>query len=94
VPGLTIVAVSEGRENAADTAAFLKAHGAGALRIYLDGDHAFLEAMGALGLPVSALIDPRGQERARAIGPAEWDDPQAISWLGEYTAPPATRPAS
>lgn len=94
VPGLTIVAVSEGRENAADTATFLKAHGAAALHIYLDGDHAFLEAMGALGLPVSALIDPRGRERARAIGPAQWDDPQAISWLRGFSARLAAHPPS
>lgn len=89
LPGLTIIAVSEGQESANDTAAFLKAHGAGDLGVYRDSDHAFLAAFGALGLPLSALVDPAGLERARAIGPAEWDDPQAIAWLKGFisTAP-------
>ena len=86
VPALTIVAVSEGRESAKDTAAFLKAHGAADLNVYLDTDHAFLAAFGAFGLPLSALVDPTGLERARAIGPAEWDDPAAIAWLKAFVS--------
>jgi thiol-disulfide isomerase/thioredoxin len=85
LPGLTIVAVSEGRENAGDTARFLKAHDAGALRVYLDPDHAFLAALDAFGLPLSVLIDSRGMERAKAVGPAQWDDPDAIAWLRAVT---------
>ncbi len=86
LPGLTIVAVNEGRETAADTTRFLKAHGADALHVYLDPNHAFLEALGVQGLPLSVLIDTHGMERARASGPAEWDDPAAIAWLREVTA--------
>lgn len=85
LPGLAIVAVSEGREKAGDTARFLKAHDAGALRVYLDPDHAFLAALGAFGLPLSVLIDPKGLERAKAVGPAQWDDPDAIAWLRALT---------
>lgn len=85
LPGLTIVAVNEGRENAADTTRFLKAHGAEALHVYLDPDHAFLEGLGVQGLPLSVLIDPRGMARAKASGPAEWDDPEAVAWLREVT---------
>ncbi|HEY3777284.1 MAG TPA: TlpA disulfide reductase family protein [Rhizomicrobium sp.] len=93
LPGLTVVAVSEGQDSAPATSAFLKAHGAGALATYRDSDHAFLAAMGAFGLPLSALIGPDGRERARAIGPAHWDDPAAIAWLKATIAPPA-HPAS
>ncbi|MGH6890374.1 MAG: TlpA family protein disulfide reductase [Rhizomicrobium sp.] len=89
LPGLTIVAVSEGQDSVPATRAFLEAHGAGALATYRDSDHAFLAAMGAFGLPLSALIGPDGRERARAIGPAQWDDPQAIAWLRATIAPPA-----
>jgi thiol-disulfide isomerase/thioredoxin len=89
LPGLTIIAVSEGREAAPQTAAFLRAHGAGALHTYLDPDHAFLEALGVFGLPLSVLVDPAGKERARAAGPAQWDDPEAIAWLRAATATPA-----
>ena len=94
LPGLTIVAVSEGQESVPDTAAFLKAHGASGLKVYRDSDHAFLAAMGAFGLPLSALIDPTGHERARAIGPAGWDDPEAIAWLRDFVGRPTGHPAS
>jgi thiol-disulfide isomerase/thioredoxin len=86
LPGLTIIAVSEGREDAKDTAAFLKAHGAGNLGVYLDSNHAFLAAFGAFGLPLSTLVAPSGLEAARAIGPADWDKPDAIAWLTAYTS--------
>ena len=93
LPALTIIPVSEGQESAKDTAAFLKAHGAGSLGVYLDSDHAFLAAFGAFGLPLSALIDPSGHERARAIGPADWDAPSAVAWLRKFITSPA-QPAS
>jgi thiol-disulfide isomerase/thioredoxin len=93
LPGLTIVAVSEGQEGAKDTAAFLKAHGAGDLGVYLDSNHAFLAAFGAFGLPLSALIAPSGLEQSRAIGPAEWDDPAAIAWLKAIISQSASHPA-
>jgi thiol-disulfide isomerase/thioredoxin len=85
VPTLTIVAVSEGRENATETARFLKSHGAGALRVWLDPDHAFLAALGVFGLPLSVLMDRNGIEQAIAVGPAEWDDPEAIVYLRVVT---------
>jgi thiol-disulfide isomerase/thioredoxin len=93
LPGLTIVAVSEGQEGAKDTAAFLKAHGAGDLGVYLDSNHAFLAAFGAFGLPLSALVAPSGLEQSRAIGPAEWDDPAAIAWLKSIISPSGNHPA-
>jgi len=86
VPTLTILAVSEGRENAAETERFLQAHGAGTLRVWLDPDHAFLAALGAFGLPLSVLIDRNGVEQAKAVGPAEWDDPEAITYLRAVTS--------
>jgi thiol-disulfide isomerase/thioredoxin len=85
VPTLTILPVSEGRENAAEVGRFLKTHGAGALPVYLDQDHAFLTVLGAFGLPLSVLIDSKGVEKAKAVGPAEWDDPEAIAWLRAVT---------
>jgi thiol-disulfide isomerase/thioredoxin len=86
VPKLSIVAVSEGRENAADTERFLKSHGAGALHVYTDPDHAFLAALGVVGLPLSVLMDNKGMEQAKAEGPAEWDDPEAIAYMRTVTA--------
>ena len=86
LPALTIVAVSEGRENARETSVFLKAHAAGELKVYVDNDHAFLAAIGVSGLPLSALIDSNGFERARASGPEEWDDPAAVAYLNSFVS--------
>ena len=91
VPTLSIVAVSEGRENAADTARFLKSHGAGSLHVYTDPDHAFLAALGVVGLPLSVLMDGKGMEQAKAEGPAEWDDADAIAYMRTLTASKSER---
>jgi hypothetical protein len=56
------------------------------LRVWLDPDHAFLAALGAFGLPLSVLMDKNGMEQAKAEGPAEWDDPDAIAYLRSITA--------
>jgi thiol-disulfide isomerase/thioredoxin len=83
---LLVVTVNVGRTSAADTAAFLKAHGAGSLPVYLDSNIALIRAFGAVGMPLSVLIDPQGREIARASGPADWDDAAAIAYFKSLTA--------
>jgi thiol-disulfide isomerase/thioredoxin len=83
---LSIVAVDEGRDNAADTAAFLKEHGAANLAAYRDPGLAMLTAFGAQGLPFSVLIDRQGREIARASGPMQWDDPAAVAYFKALAA--------
>ncbi len=78
---LSVVTVNVGHGSAADTAAFLKAHSADALPVYLDSDTGFIRAFGAFGLPLSILIDPQGREVARAVGPADWDASASISYF-------------
>jgi thiol-disulfide isomerase/thioredoxin len=81
-PGaLTVLPVNVGRGSAGETAAFLKQHHAESLPVYLDTDSAFIRAFGAFGLPLSILIDPKGHEIARAVGPAGWDAPGAIAYF-------------
>ncbi|MGB8363735.1 MAG: TlpA family protein disulfide reductase [Rhizomicrobium sp.] len=84
---LTIVAIDEGRDNAAGSAAFLRAHGAANLAVYRDSGLALLLAFGAQGLPFSVLIDARGNEIARASGPLAWDDPAAIAYFRALGTP-------
>lgn len=80
-PGqLAVVPVNVGRGTAADTAAFLAAHGA-KLPVYLDSKDAFLRAFGAYGLPLSVLIDPQGREIARATGAVRWDAPESVAYF-------------
>jgi len=88
LPGLTVVAVNVGREDAAHTQEFLKEHGAASLAVYLDSDIALLHAFNMQGLPFSLIIDPNGREIARAVGPCEWGTPAAVSYLRSLMAPP------
>jgi thiol-disulfide isomerase/thioredoxin len=86
-PGrLTVVPVNVGRGNAAATAAFLKAHKADALPVYLDSNTAFLRAFRAYGLPLSVLIDPKGREIARAFGAVRWDDKESVAYFKSLPA--------
>jgi thiol-disulfide isomerase/thioredoxin len=89
LPGLVVVPVNVGRNTAAQTAAFLNAHGAAKLAAYVDSDAAFIRAFNAQGLPVSVLIDPEGREIARALGPCDWGTPAAIAYLRHLIAPAA-----
>lgn len=87
---LKIVAVNVGRSNASETAAFLRAHGAEALSVYLDTNVAMVRAFRAYGLPLSVLIDPQGREVARGFGGSNWD---AASAIGYFKALPMPGPA-
>jgi len=85
-PGLTVVPVDVARGTPADAAAFLKEHGAASLPAYIDTDLALMRTFGAYGLPLTILIDDKGREVARAVGPAEWDAPDAIDYFKALTA--------
>lgn len=84
--GLKIVAVNVWHSDAAKTLAFLKARDATDLAVYFDPNTKMMTVFGEVGLPYSVLIDPEGREVARALGPAEWDDPAAIDYFKELGA--------
>jgi thiol-disulfide isomerase/thioredoxin len=84
---LTVLAVNVGRSNAAETAAFLKKHGASGLGVWLDSDVALMRAFDAYGLPTSVLIDPQGKVVARAVGAAKWDAPSALAYFRALPRP-------
>jgi thiol-disulfide isomerase/thioredoxin len=76
-----VVAVDVGRDTAADAGTFLAAHGAGALHAYHDANESVFRAYGVYGLPMSLLIDAKGQEIARSLGPADWSAPDSVAYL-------------
>lgn len=78
---VTVLAVNVGRADAAQTAAFLGRHHAGALGVYRDSDIALMRAFDAYGLPFTVLIDPEGREVARAFGPSDWSAPASIAYF-------------
>jgi thiol-disulfide isomerase/thioredoxin len=81
VPGLKVLAVDVEKKKPEEAAAFLKGHQADALGVYVDPVLALLHAFGAYGLPASVLIDPKGNQVAKAQGPAEWNSPQFIAYF-------------
>ena len=87
VPGgkFDVVAVDVGRGTAADARSFLDSHGAKALGTYVDSNLALLRAFGAYGLPLTILIDPKGREIGRAVGPAAWDAPDSVSYFTDLS---------
>ncbi|MBL6852932.1 MAG: TlpA family protein disulfide reductase [Alphaproteobacteria bacterium] len=86
-----VVAVDVGRNTAGEARDFLNAHDAKALDTYVDSNTALLHAFNAFGLPLTVLIDPQGREIGRAVGPAAWDNKDAI---GYFKALATTKPAS
>lgn len=81
-----VVPVDVGREGQADAQGFLAGHGAGALQTYVDSNVALLRAFGGYGLPMSALIDPEGNEIARAEGAPDWAKPESVAYLRQLVA--------
>jgi thiol-disulfide isomerase/thioredoxin len=76
-----VVPVDVGREGQADAQGFLAGHGAGTLTTYVDSNAALLRAFGGYGLPMTALIDPNGNEIARAEGTPAWDKPESVAYF-------------
>jgi hypothetical protein len=83
---LTVIAVDVARGTPADAAAFLKGHNAAQLTPYIDPDLALMRAFGAYGLPLTVLIDDKGREIARSVGPADWSAPESIEYFKALTA--------
>jgi thiol-disulfide isomerase/thioredoxin len=78
---VVVVAIDVGRDDARAAKAFLSRHGAARLGVYLDSDTTMLRGFHAFGLPTSILLDGKGRMIARVVGPADWDDPEAVAYL-------------
>ena len=58
---------------------------AAGLGAHVDTKSMFMRSFVTPTLPVTVLIDPKGDVVARAEGPAEWDDPEAIAYFKRMT---------
>jgi hypothetical protein len=45
-----------------------------------------LRALDAVGLPTTLLLDRNGRETGRIVGPAEWDKPVTVEFLGQIVS--------
>lgn len=89
-PGFEVVAVSidQGNDTLFIVEEFFREIEVKHLRIFLDQTGGAARTVGALGLPVTLLVDRRGRELGRLVGPAEWDSPEAIATIRQYLGPP------
>jgi thiol-disulfide isomerase/thioredoxin len=84
-----VVALSVDRKGLEASAAFLKETGADSLGLYVDETTKSLESLQAFGLPVTLLIDRKGHEIGRLLGPAEWNSGEAIALIKAALAEPS-----
>ncbi|MEQ1889750.1 MAG: TlpA disulfide reductase family protein [Alphaproteobacteria bacterium] len=82
----TVVIVSLDRAGYAKAAAFLNEIGVVNLTTYIDPGIRAARKLGALGLPVTLLLNRKGDEIGRLTGPAEWDSPGARALISKYVA--------
>ena len=74
-----VVAVSVDRKGIEASSAYLKETDADALGLYVDDTTKSLDDLQGLGLPLTVLVDRKGNEIGRLLGPAEWNSAEAIA---------------
>ncbi len=75
--GFVVVAVSGDRQGPSVIQPFYDRNGVTGLAIYNDRTMGTQRAFRVYGLPTTVLLDRRGHELARLLGPAEWASPEA-----------------
>ena len=81
MPEIAVVPVATGRNAVVQIEKFYAEAGVTHLPILRDPKSGLARAMGVLGLPVTVIVNPQGQEVARLIGDAEWDSAAAQAVL-------------
>lgn len=77
-----VVTLATGRNSPQGIQKFFSENNISNLPQYRDEKQAVARDMGILGLPITVLIDPEGQEVARLIGDADWHSDSARAIIG------------
>ncbi len=72
-----VVTIATGRNSLTGITKFFDETGVTNLPILLDGRSELARGMAVLGLPITVILDPDGNEIARLRGDAEWDSDSA-----------------
>jgi thiol-disulfide isomerase/thioredoxin len=72
-----VVAISVDLKGVAASSAYLKETGADNLSLYIDETTKTLDDLQGPGLPLTVLVDRKGREIGRLLGPAEWTSEEA-----------------
>ena len=86
MPELAVVPVATGRNAVEGIRRFFDEAGVIALPILRDPKSNLSRGMGVMGLPVTVILNPEGEEVARLIGDAEWDSDSAKAVLAALMA--------
>lgn len=81
MPEIAVLPVATGRNAVEGIQRFYEEAGVVNLPVLRDPKSQLARAMGVLGLPVTVILNPEGQEVARLIGDAEWDSENAQAVL-------------
>lgn len=88
MPDLAVVPVATGRNAVEGIKRFFEEAEIKTLPILRDPKSELARGMGVMGLPVTVILNPDGQEVARLIGDAEWDSDSAKAILAALMARP------
>jgi len=81
MPDLAVVALATGRNPLPQLTRFIDEAAVGHLIHMRDPKSALSSQIGILGLPVTIILNPQGQEVARLIGDADWHSAEALALL-------------
>jgi len=82
-----VVTIATGRNPRPAMEAFFADIGVENLPLHTDARQALARSMGVLGLPVTVILDPQGQEIARMQGDADWASDSALAILTALLQP-------
>jgi thiol-disulfide isomerase/thioredoxin len=84
-----VVAVNIDKGGAEKAATFLKETGAVRLPLYADPTGKVFATLKAVGMPTTIILDRKGREIARLVGPADWASPEALAVIEAAIAAPS-----
>ncbi len=82
-----VVTIATGRNELAGIKRFFGEIEIDNLPLYLDPKQSLARSMAVLGLPITVILDPDGNEIARMRGDAEWNSDSAKAIIMALTAP-------
>jgi thiol-disulfide isomerase/thioredoxin len=80
-PDFEVVALSMDRKGPEIVKKFYAEIGIRHLALNIDTSAKAMFTLGAVGLPMTLLVDRDGKEIGRLIGPAEWDAPDMVDFI-------------
>ena len=86
MPEIAVVPVATGRNSVTGIEKFFAEAAIVNLPILRDPTSELARGMGVMGLPVTVILNPDGQEVARLIGDAEWDSASAKAVMAGFVA--------